>query len=59
MVRRPEIEHMHCLTAHRDQPMHPIVPMSAAAQVTLTNSVQAVAEGRLDMAPARLIWPFL
>jgi len=26
---------------------------------TLTNSVQAVAEGRLDMAPAPLILPFL
>ena len=26
---------------------------------TLTNSVQAVAEGRLDMAPAPMILPFL
>ncbi len=36
-----------------------IATMQITEGATLTNSVQAVAEGRLDMAPAPLILPFL
>lgn len=36
-----------------------IAQMQITEGATLTNSVQAVAEGRLDMAPAPLILPFL
>ncbi len=36
-----------------------IAKMQITEGATLTNSVQAVAEGRLDMAPAPLILPFL
>ena len=36
-----------------------VATMQITEGATLTNSVQAVAEGRLDMAPAPLILPFL
>lgn len=36
-----------------------VAQMQITEGATLTNSVQAVAEGRLDMAPAPLILPFL
>lgn len=36
-----------------------VAKMQITEGATLTNSVQAVAEGRLDMAPAPLILPFL
>jgi len=36
-----------------------VASMQITEGATLTNSVQAVAEGRLDMAPAPLILPFL
>lgn len=36
-----------------------VATMQVTEGATLTNSVQAVAEGRLDMAPAPLILPFL
>ncbi len=36
-----------------------VAQMQVTEGATLTNSVQAVAEGRLDMAPAPLILPFL
>ena len=36
-----------------------VATMQITEGATLTNSVQAVAEGRLDMAPAALILPFL
>ncbi len=36
-----------------------VATMQLTEGATLTNSVQAVAEGRLDMAPAPLILPFL
>lgn len=36
-----------------------VAAMQITEGATLTNSVQAVAEGRLDMAPAPLILPFL
>ena len=36
-----------------------VATMQITEGATLTNSVQAVAEGRLDMAPAPLILPFI
>ena len=36
-----------------------VATMQITEGATLTNSVQAVAEGQLDMAPAPLILPFL